>query len=178
MGLRRRVSIGFISIVGVLILSGMVSFFELNSLSRGTDKILDANAQYGLLSGTMIDALNDHNRAFVQMVAFDDRSFDTLCLSSIARLNSALILARSESLIPELVDSLRVVADELREVTVEYMDSPMRASVEDNVSVENNTSNPLVEDAAVVDSLPQRGSFRQNMYDKYIPIHDKMLTSI
>ena len=42
-GMRRRVTIGFLSIVCLLFFSGMVSFVELSHLSRDTGEILKAN---------------------------------------------------------------------------------------------------------------------------------------
>ena len=41
--MRKRVTIGFLSIVCLLFFSGMVSFVELGQLSRDTDEILRAN---------------------------------------------------------------------------------------------------------------------------------------
>ena len=42
-GLRKRVTVGFLSIVCLLFFSGMVSFVELSHLSRDTGEILKAN---------------------------------------------------------------------------------------------------------------------------------------
>ena len=42
-GLRKRVTVGFLSIVCLLFFSGMVSFLELSHLSRDTGEILKAN---------------------------------------------------------------------------------------------------------------------------------------
>ena len=42
-GLRKRVTVGFLSIVCLLFFSGMVSFLELSHLSRDTGDILEAN---------------------------------------------------------------------------------------------------------------------------------------
>ena len=42
-GLRKRVTVGFLSIVCLLFFSGMVSFLELSHMSRDTEDILKAN---------------------------------------------------------------------------------------------------------------------------------------
>ena len=42
-GLRKRVTVGFLSIVCLLFFSGMVSFLELSHLSWDTGEILKAN---------------------------------------------------------------------------------------------------------------------------------------
>lgn len=42
-GIRRRISIAFLSIVGLLFASGMISFSSLSHLSYDTEEILKAN---------------------------------------------------------------------------------------------------------------------------------------
>lgn len=167
MGLRRRVSIGFMSIVGVLILSGMVSFFELNTLSRDTDNILFTNARYGELSRSMLDALNEHNRQFVHMTAFRDRSYDSLCLQSVAKLDSAISIARRESIVPEVLDSMMVVAMELRAISNEFISAPISDSLPD-----------MSLDGALFAADSLNKQFGRFMYERYLPIHDNMLDAI
>ena len=54
--MRRRVTIGFLSIVCLLFFSGMVSFVELSHLSRDTGEILKANKRNIELAKEMLDA--------------------------------------------------------------------------------------------------------------------------
>ena len=55
-GLRKRVTVGFLSIVCLLFFSGMVSLLELGHLSRDTGEILKANARNIELAKEMLDA--------------------------------------------------------------------------------------------------------------------------
>lgn len=167
MGLRRRVSFGFISIVGVLVLSGAVSFIELNTLSNDTDDLLGINRKYKGLTNDMMVALNDHNAAFVQMLAFNDRTYDSLCLVSLDRLDRSLVSARFESTIPEVVDSLISVSMRLHRVTDSFMTPPVYEPIYDSL---------LMEMVDVTDSLLSGWGY--NHYQEYKPIYDEMLRSL
>ncbi|MFI3258897.1 MAG: hypothetical protein R3Y16_02240 [Rikenellaceae bacterium] len=166
MGLRRRVSFGFMSIVGVLLLSGLVSFVELNTLSNDTDEILGADRRYKVLSSQMLDALRNHNVAFVQMAAFGDRSLDSLCIASMDRLDFVIADAQTDALVPDVVDSLGVIAAQLREVSTRFLNAPkFDASYAE-----------LFEEIPNLDSLA--ASFSRRRYTEYQPAYDQMLLTI
>lgn len=61
-GIRRRISIAFLSIVGLLFASGMISFFELSHLSYDTEEILKANQRNVELAKEMLGAVHDQKR--------------------------------------------------------------------------------------------------------------------
>ena len=67
-GIRRRISIAFLSIVGLLFASGMISFFELSHLSYDTEEILKANQRNVELAKEMLGAVHDQNVAIVHLV--------------------------------------------------------------------------------------------------------------
>ena len=52
-------SIAFLSIVGLLFASGMISFFELSHLSYDTEEILKANQRNVELAKEMLGAVHD-----------------------------------------------------------------------------------------------------------------------
>ena len=54
-GIRKRVTIGFLSIVVLLFFSGLVSLFELNHMSADIESILDGNRRSLELSENMLD---------------------------------------------------------------------------------------------------------------------------
>ena len=60
-GMRKRVTVGFLSIVCLLFFSGMVSFIELSRLSRDTGEILGANQRNIELAREMLDAVHAQN---------------------------------------------------------------------------------------------------------------------
>ena len=93
-GLRKRVTVGFLSIVCLLFFSGMVSFVELSHLSRDTGEILKANMRNIELAKEMLDAAHEQNVALIRLSVFGDRSCDSLCRRSLERLENTLLVAR------------------------------------------------------------------------------------
>ena len=85
-GMRKRVTVGFLSIVCLLFFSGMVSFIELSRLSRDTGEILGANQRNIELAREMLDAVHAQNVAMVRRSVFGDRSYDSLCRAGVDRL--------------------------------------------------------------------------------------------
>lgn len=165
-GLRKRVTAGFMSIVGVLVLSGMVSFIELSTLSRDTEDILGTNHQNRVLAREMLAAVREQNRAFVQMTAFDDRGLDSLCQSSLDRLDNVLSEARIQSLTPEIVDSMIVTAKQLRYTSERFMAAPI---LDGKYTI-------LKDEFPQLDSLSK--NFATTIFAEYQPIYYKMVTSI
>ena len=94
-GLRKRVTVGFLSIVCLLFFSGMVSFLELSHLSRDTGEILKANKRNIELAKEMLDAAHEQNIALIRLSVFGDRSCDSLCRKSMERLENTLLVAQS-----------------------------------------------------------------------------------
>ena len=94
-GMRKRVTVGFLSIVCLLFFSGMVSFLE---LCRHTGEILKANKRNIELAKEMLDAAHEQNIAFIRLSVFGDRSCDSLCRTSMERLENTLLVAQSEAL--------------------------------------------------------------------------------
>ena len=115
-GLRKRVTVGFLSIVCLLFFSGMVSFLELSHLSRDTGEILKANKRNIELAKEMLDAAHEQNIALIRLSVFGDRSCDSLCRRSLERLENTLLVAQDEAL-----DSLAFATTELRLVTDNYL---------------------------------------------------------
>lgn len=119
-GMRKRVTVGFLSIVCLLFFSGMVSFFELNTLSRGTGEILKANERNIELAKDMLDAAHDQNVAMINLAIFGDRSYDTVCRTAMNRLENTLLTAQNEALDKSFLDSLAFATTELRLLTDNY----------------------------------------------------------
>ena len=78
-GIRKRVTVGFLSIVCLLFFSGMLSFFELNHLSRATDEILKANQRNIELAKEMLDAAHEQNMALHPALRCSARRSTTAC---------------------------------------------------------------------------------------------------
>ncbi len=120
-GLRRRVTVGFLSIVCLLFFSGMVSFMELSHLSRDTGEILKANKRNIELAKEMLDAVHEQNVALIHLSVFGDRSRDSICRASMERLENTLLIAQNEALEKSFLDSLAFATTELRLLTDNYL---------------------------------------------------------
>ncbi len=166
MGLRRRVSIGFLGIVSILILSGMISFFELSVLSNDTGDILDTNRRSNRLSHEMLRAVRHHNNIYVKISAFGESLDKGVSISELDRLDSILYVARTESLIPKYVDSLLLTSTQLREVTNKLIETQaLDARYE-----------LLREEFPELDSLAK--NFVRSNYDEYQLIYTQMVDQI
>ncbi|MEG0789163.1 MAG: hypothetical protein RSB23_01635 [Alistipes sp.] len=120
-GLRKRVTVGFLSIVCLLFVSGMISFFELSQLSKVTGEILQANKRNIQLAKQMLDAADEQNIALIHLSVLGDRSYDSLCRVSMERLEKTLMLAQSEAVDKSFLDSLAFATTELRLLTDNYL---------------------------------------------------------
>lgn len=120
-GLRKRVTVGFLSIVCLLFFSGMVSFLELSHLSRDTGEILKANKRNIELAKEMLDAAHGQNVALIHLAVFGDRSYDSLCRAELERLENTLLVAQNEALEKSFLDSLAFATTELRLLTDNYL---------------------------------------------------------
>ena len=127
-GMRKRVTVGFLSIVCLLFFSGMVSFIELSRLSRDTGEILGANQRNIELAREMLDAVHAQNVAMVRRSVFGDRSYDSLCRAGVDRLEEALLTAQEEALDKSSLDSLAFATTELRVMTDNFLASGADAS--------------------------------------------------
>ena len=120
-GLRKRVTVGFLSIVILLFFSGMVSFLELSHLSQDTGNILEANQRNISLAKDMLDAAHNQNVALIHISVFGDRSYDSLCRASLERLENTLLVAQQEAVDKSFLDSLAFATTELRLLTDTYL---------------------------------------------------------
>lgn len=112
--MRRRVTIGFLSIVCLLFFSGMVSFVELGHLSHDTGEILKANKRNIELARDMLDAAHEQNIALIHLSVFGEKKYDSICLASMTRLENTLLTAQSEAVEKSFLDSLAFATTEMR----------------------------------------------------------------
>ena len=118
-GIRKRVTIGFLSIVTLLFISGMISLFELGHLSTDAESILNNSRRNMELGKDMLLALQDHDRAVSRIAVLGERDsrYDSLCLNSISRLETSLLAAYDTSKSNAYLDSLTTSVSELRVMT-------------------------------------------------------------
>ncbi len=125
-GMRKRVTIGFLSIVCLLFISGMLSFVELSRLSRATDDILKASRRNIELAKEMLDAAHELNVALIRRTVFAETKADSLCRASLGRLENVLSVAQAEALDKSFLDSLAFTTTEMKILVDGYLASHER----------------------------------------------------
>lgn len=124
-GIRKRVTIGFLSIVVLLFFSGLVSLFELNHMSTDIEDILDGNRRSLELSENMLDAISAHDRAVVNYAVFRDTLYSDSCKMRFAEFSAHIEQARNgaSKSAAMMFDSLHISAEKLRLVVHELRTS-------------------------------------------------------
>lgn len=113
-GIRKRMTTGFMSIVVMLFISGMISYFELSRLSLDTEEILNANTRNIELAREMLVAADAQNRAFIHLAVLGRAEYDSLCRSSMTKIENTLKTALDEAVDPAALDSLSQAVSEMR----------------------------------------------------------------
>ncbi len=161
-GLKSRVTVAFLGIATLLFISGMVAFYELNTLSDDTDVILKANDQNMELASRMLKAAQSQNASFIQIVAFDERGLDSTCLKSLDALEASVNRAKRGAANSAVLDSMLVSVIKMRTITKELL------------------STPKVDDSAI--AMPTIDSISQNIYKdiyrRYQPLYDHVIIAI
>ncbi len=151
-GIRKRVTIGFMSIVTLLFFSGMVSLFELSHLSTDAEAILDNSHRNMELAKGMFSSLHKQNYAVAEVAVLGSASSDSLSREGLIYLENSLAAAYDLSKGGDHLDSLTVTVAELRRLTNEML-------------------------AALNDTLPS--SFDRVWYnDVYMPVSSKVSEQI
>lgn len=151
-GIRKRVTIGFMSIVTLLFFSGMVSLFELGHLSTDAEAILDNSHRNMELAKGMFSSLHKQNYAVAEVAVLGSASSDSLNREGLIYLENSLAAAYDLSKGGAHLDSLTVTVAELRRLTNEML-------------------------AALNDTLPS--SFDRVWYnDVYMPVSSKVSEQI
>lgn len=94
MGIKRKIQVGFLALGLLLFLSGIISFFQLNRLSTSTHTMLGTSYRNMELSKTMLDAVQDQNTAFLQMIVTNRQMGDSLMQVGRHKFDSAVIAAQ------------------------------------------------------------------------------------
>ena len=96
-GIRKRVTIGFLSIVVLLFFSGLVSLFELNHMSADIDIILSTNRKSIKIAEGMLDAIRANDRAVMRYAVMRDTSYLDSCRICFMDLSNKIADARQET---------------------------------------------------------------------------------
>ncbi len=120
-GIRKRVTVAFLSIVCLLFFSGLLSLFELNRVSRGSGDILKANQRNIELAKEMLDAAHQQNMAYLHLTLYHEAQYDSLCRAGLTRLEETLRIAQEEAVEKSFLDPLSFAIAELRVATDNYL---------------------------------------------------------
>ena len=96
-GIRKRITIGFLSIIVLLFFSGLVSLFELNHMSADIDTILASNRKSIAISQGMLDAIRANDRALISYAVLRDTSYVDSCRNRFLDLSVKIETARRET---------------------------------------------------------------------------------
>ena len=164
-GIRKRVSIGFLSIVVLLFFSGLVSLFELNHMSADIDIILSTNRKSIEISEGMLDAVRANDRAVMRYAVMRDTSYLDSCRMRFMDLSNKIAQARQETSnsAASLFDLLDESVGQLNGVFAQLKQS-------------NAVENSMLPDSMRVGQQPYDGDV---WYDEvYMPVYNKTCSQI
>lgn len=120
----KRVTIGFLSIVALLFIAGMISLYELGHLSNDAEKLMNESRSSMESAKEMLDAVHEHGTAVVHIVLLGhDVRYDTLCRNSLVKLENTFTEVASNSKNNPTVDSLAISVAELHVMTEALLSS-------------------------------------------------------
>ena len=96
-GIRKRVTIGFLSIVVLLFFSGLVPLFELNHMISDIDAILISNRRSIIMTESMLDALRSNDHAIIRYAIMRDTTYADSCRQRIQDFSARIVQAREET---------------------------------------------------------------------------------
>ena len=158
-GIRKRITIGFLSIIVLLFFSGLVSLFELSHMSTDIDLILASNRKSIATSEGMLNAIRASDRAVISYAVLRDTSYVDSCRSRFIDLSIKIEQARVETSnsAASLFDSLDASAGRLNGVFEQLRKS-------------RNVENSLRADSLWSGNISFDGT---EWYDKeYMPVYD------
>ena len=158
-GIRKRITIGFLSIIVLLFFSGLVSLFELSHMSTDIDLILASNRKSIATSEGMLNAIRANDRAVIRYAVLRDTSYVDSCRSRFIDLSIKIEQARLETSnsAASLFDSLDASAGRLNGVFEQLRKS-------------RNVENSLRADSLWDGNISFDGT---EWYDKeYMPVYD------
>lgn len=96
-GIRKRITIGFLSIIVLLFFSGLVSLFELSHMSTDIDLILASNRKSIATSESMLNAIRANDRAVIRYAVLRDTSYLDSCRSRFVDFTMTIEQARQQT---------------------------------------------------------------------------------
>lgn len=168
-GIGKRVTIGFLSIVLLLLASGIISMFELGNLSNDTEIILETSHRNLELAKDMLKSAHEHSQAMTHIALFEDTSKRDVCRRTLSDLEGKLATARSEAVYVEELDSLLISVSTLRDVSEQFM-------FQTNYIQQDTLA--FVPTLALLDIEARREQNKQWYDNQYMAAYDNMVADI
>lgn len=156
--MRKRVTIAFMSIVCLLFISGMLSFVELNRLSRGAGDILTASRRHVELAKEMLDAAHEQNVALIHLTVLGEKEYEKDCRRAMSRLEFALLTAQEEALDRSFLDSLSFATIEMKVLVDRYLANAAKADLATPAAADSLAMQELPVDSLLRDSVLLRAA--------------------
>ena len=80
-GIRKKISVGFLSLGLLLFFSGLISYFELSRLSKNTQHLINSSAKNIEHAKKMLDAVQEQNTALLQIIVTGNKQYDSLLIA-------------------------------------------------------------------------------------------------
>lgn len=124
-GIRKRITIGFLSMVVLLFFSGLVSLYELNHMSTDIESILIGNRRSMELSENMLDAIRANDRSVIAYAVLRDTLYADSCRTTYEAFRAKLSQARTESnrSAASLFDTLSDYSEQMHQAFEQLIDS-------------------------------------------------------
>lgn len=189
-GIRKRVTIGFLSIVALLFFSGLVSLFELSHMSVDIEAILGSSRRSIEMSKNMLSAIHANDRAVVNYAVLRDSIYADSCRSSIQRFNLTIRQARSESgksSADPLFDSLSLCSEQMEHAIEKLLDRQPSATFDgrkwydDNyLPLYNSITDGIIDvmSSAQGSLTPRAEQLNRNAYRSVTPVFISLLVMI
>lgn len=179
--MRKQVTVGFLSIVCLLFVSGMLSFVELSRLSRDTGDILKASRRNIELAKEILDAAHELNVSLIHSSVFGDRTQDNVARGAMARLESVWLTAQEEALDKSFLDSLAFAATEMKILVDSYLTTPPSHSIAVDTLVVTPTPDVsllMVADTTAVATQVNEQSVQNWYTDQFETVYSRLTTAV
>lgn len=172
----KRVTIGFLSIVALLFVAGMISLFELMHLSNDAEKLMNDSRSSMESAKVMLDAVHEHSTSVVHIVLLGhDVRYDTLCRNSLVSLETRFSEISESAKNNPAIDSLAVSIAELHALTEGLLSSNIDASALEELIIDDFDDGFAAELDAQLESEVSSVTYDIYWYDiQYTALRNKL----
>lgn len=128
--MRKKISIGFISLALLLLFAGAISVFELSRLRRKAENIIEQNTRNNALAERMLDGLQLQNTAVIKMIISENAVPDEGYARGTAEFAAALEEAATTLRDREELEPIYRARDNFHEVIAGYANEELELDME------------------------------------------------